>query len=779
MRETKNMLKQLPKILLAILLTATPALASPYRADLLLKLGNRQLNNGQLTAALTTLKESLKLYQEIDNRTGQANTLLRLGEINFTLGKYQTAINLYQQSLNLLQDTGNQPTTVQILELLSNAYINTGDEKLAQEFREKAAALRKEIGNPPREASFLGNVGIEHEKLGEYQQAIAFHTQQLTIGQETKNRELQIYSLQNLAAVHRELKQYPQAISFYERVLKIASQSSDLVLTKITLKHIAQTYENQGNFDQAIALYQQQLETSKNPENKADLIKQLGRVYTSAKQYDQALALYQEQLDTAKANKDIYTQAAALNNLAFVLLKSGKVTEAQTTLQTNIKTWESLRANLGNTIDYSTEQTNTYSLLQQVFVNQNQPEAALEVAEQSSLMAILNLLGMRLATESAGSGLKAAPKEIILPTITQIQEVAKQEQATIVRYSLIEDNEIYVWVIQPSGKVTFRKIDLKLQKPIIPFNSLAELINKTPMALGVKNTKPPADNYKNLLLQLNQILIKPIADLLPKNPTEQVIFIPQNELWFVPFPALVDIYGKYLIEKNTITSIPAIQLLKLTRQKRNNTGGSKVVVVGNPTMPKVAQQSLPQLVNAEQEALELADLLKTTALVGNQATKADILPLLPKAKTIHLATYAVLDDTKRQGIPGAIALASVGDNNGLLTASEILNLYTQPKGQRLRARLVFLSAGETGNGSIGNGVLGLSLALINAGVPSVIISQWAAPDTPTNVFTTEFYRQLKQNPNKAQALRNAMLTTMKQHPNPKDWAAFTLIGEAR
>jgi CHAT domain-containing protein len=39
-------------------------------------------------------------------------------------------------------------------------------------------------------------------------------------------------------------------------------------------------------------------------------------------------------------------------------------------------------------------------------------------------------------------------------------------------------------------------------------------------------------------------------------------------------------------------------------------------------------------------------------------------------------------------------------------------------------------------------------------------------------------RQIQQNPNKATALRNAMLSTMKQHPNPRDWAAFTLIGEA-
>jgi CHAT domain-containing protein len=43
---------------------------------------------------------------------------------------------------------------------------------------------------------------------------------------------------------------------------------------------------------------------------------------------------------------------------------------------------------------------------------------------------------------------------------------------------------------------------------------------------------------------------------------------------------------------------------------------------------------------------------------------------------------------------------------------------------------------------------------------------------------TEFYRNWQEKKlDKAQALRQAMLTTMKTHPNPKDWAAFTLIGE--
>jgi CHAT domain-containing protein len=90
-----------------------------------------------------------------------------------------------------------------------------------------------------------------------------------------------------------------------------------------------------------------------------------------------------------------------------------------------------------------------------------------------------------------------------------------------------------------------------------------------------------------------------------------------------------------------------------------------------------------------------------------------------------------------------------------------------------------LSACDTGRGDIkGDGVVGLSRSLISAGVSSIIVSLWSVPDAPTASLMTEFYRQIQQNYDKATSLRNAMLTTMKQHPNPKDWAAFTLIGEA-
>ncbi len=130
----------------------------------------------------------------------------------------------------------------------------------------------------------------------------------------------------------------------------------------------------------------------------------------------------------------------------------------------------------------------------------------------------------------------------------------------------------------------------------------------------------------------------------------------------------------------------------------------------------------------------------------------------------------------QQGLDSAIALAPDGTgeiNDGLLTAAEIAQM-------QLNAELVVLSACNTGQGRItGDGVIGLSRALITAGVPSVLVSLWSVPDAPTAELMSEFYRQLQQTGNKAQSLRQAMLITKAKHPNPRDWAAFTLIGEAQ
>ncbi len=412
-----------------------------------------------------------------------------------------------------------------------------------------------------------------------------------------------------------------------------------------------------------------------------------------------------------------------------------------------------------------------------------------------------------------------SPSTVKPPAIEQLKQIARFHQATIVQYSIIsettffhpailpydyhnahwnafsgEEKQLVIWVIKPTGEIKSRQIDLKNQK--IPIKTLVTNTRKTmglDRSIGVF-LKPDAElpdgstrnasevQAKEKLKQLHELLIEPIADLLPSNPEAKVVFVPHKELFLVPFAALIDSKEKYLIEKHTIITAPSIQALDVTRQKRQKqTGKSKLaVVVGNPTMPTIKlpnNQSPTQLNNlpgAEREGKEVAQLLNAEFLTGNKATKAEVLKQLPNARYIHLATHGLLEDFASFGIPGAVALAPSNQDNGLLTSSEIQEL-------NLQAELAVLSACDTGGGDItGDGVVGLSRALIVAGVPSIVVSLWSVPDAPTAELMGEFYRNFQERKlDKAQALRQAMLETMKTYPNLVDWAGFTLIGQSK
>ena len=288
------------------------------------------------------------------------------------------------------------------------------------------------------------------------------------------------------------------------------------------------------------------------------------------------------------------------------------------------------------------------------------------------------------------------------------------------------------------------------------------------VATASSTNRNSTDSYR----QLHDQLIAPIADLLPTDPTARVVFLPQDELLQVPFPALQRPDGSYLIEHHTPLTAPSIQVLDLLPDRGlGNLQTTEALVVGNPVMPEVwspqqgRSRALTPLPGAQQEVEAIAPLLNVTPLVGNTATEARVKAELAAADIVHLATHGLLEygqvqDSGVRDLPGAIALAPGNGEDGLLTAQEIL-------GFSLQAHLVVLSACDTGLGRItGDGVIGLSRSLMTAGVPSVVVSLWAIPDAPTAELMTEFYADLAQGQDKAQALRQAMLTTLATYPTP-------------
>ncbi|MBN3875718.1 MULTISPECIES: tetratricopeptide repeat protein [unclassified Nostoc] len=789
-------------------------------------------NLSQYSKALDYYQQALAIRQRIGDHSGVGNSLNNIGAIYDSKGEYPKALDYYQQALAIMKQIGDRPGVGTILNNIGFIYSSLRQYPKALDYYQQALAIRKQIGDRSGIGQSLNNIGFIYDRKGEYPKALDYYQQALAIMKQIGDRSGVGTTLNNIGLVYDGLGQYPKALDYYQQALAIRQQIGDRSKEGTTLNNIGGIYDRKGEYSKALDYFQQALAIFKQIGDRsgvANSLNNIGFIYDSKREYSKALNYYQQALAIFKQIGDRSGVGITLNNIGFIYKSPGEYpkaldyfqqalaifkqigdargqgtnlsnlgftyynlkqyADAERRLLAAIEIWESLRPGLTDESKISIFETqqSTYRNLQRVLVAQKKTNQALEVAEQGRAKAFIELLASRLSPDLQKQNPESLQKKFIV-NLGQIKQIAQMQNASVVEYSIVSDEDLYIWVIQPTGKVAFRSVDLKKSLS----TSLAKLVTSSRQSIGVRGRasieiEPVVDaaDQKKRSQQLYKLLIDPIAGLLPSDPNSHVIFIPQGQLFLVPFPALQDANGKYLIEKHTILTAPAIQVLNLTHQQRlkpHPADLQEALVVGNPTMPKVttklgdSPQQLSNLPGSEGEANEIAKLFKTKAFIGNQAIKAKILPKLSQAKIVHLATHGLLDDFKGLGVPGAIALAPSGNgelNDGLLTANEILDL-------KLNADLVVLSACDTALGQItGDGVIGLSRSLITAGTPSVIVSLWSVPDAPTAELMTEFYRNWRERKlDKAQALRQAMLKTMENHPNPKDWAAFTLIGEA-
>jgi CHAT domain-containing protein len=141
------------------------------------------------------------------------------------------------------------------------------------------------------------------------------------------------------------------------------------------------------------------------------------------------------------------------------------------------------------------------------------------------------------------------------------------------------------------------------------------------------------------------------------------------------------------------------------------------------------------------------------ALTGEHASEANVYKLaddggLARFRVLHFSTHGFLSDDE----PGlsAIVLSQVNrapGTDGYLTVAEIAPL-------ELRSDLVVVSACDSGAGRLqrGEGLLGLSYALFQAGTVSSIVSLWPIPDKASADFMVRFYEEWTPGTSPAAAL---------------------------
>ncbi|EKU96560.1 filamentous hemagglutinin family N-terminal domain protein [Leptolyngbya sp. PCC 7375] len=782
-------------------------IGNPYgEGEILSNLGNVYLSLGQYEQAIELYQKSLSIAQDIGNPYGEGRIISNLGNVFLATGNFYKAISFYQQSLTILREQGDHLGEGQALANLGSAYLSLGKYDKAIELYEQSLSIAQEVGNRRGEGQILGNLGNLYSLLGDYNRAIELYEQSLSIAQEVVNRHNVGQTLGNLGNLFFDIGDLNEALAFHQKSLKIMRELGDHLGEGQALTNLGNTYSSLGEYDEAIAFHQQSLFIAQEIGNRSlegQVLNNLGLVFLKSN-------------NLLEAEEKFYQAIEVWESVRQYLGKNDS--------------WK---------ISIFDEQAKTYSLIQETLLAQSKFEEALEISERGRARAFVELLSKGLSTQSLASDHASnlsiqEIKEIASSqqaTLVQYSIITKEQQSTT------SQGQLAIWVIHPNGKIYFRSVDLNSHEfaldemitsahtslnPAVrrgsnisdelqfaPGDSV-RLIDDLPdwelwevlsvnMQTSTLTLRLPSWEDKSIsierpstdvigtekshsqtfssLQKLHSLMIEPISDLLPDEQSSHVVFIPQGPLFLVPFAALQDDKGDYLIEQHTIRTAPSLQVLSLTQQQQHASSITEdALIVGNPVMPEVSWLSeendykLPSLPSAEWEAIEIAQSVGTKPLIANQATESAVTQRLSQASLIHLATHGLLDDT--DALNSAIALAPSENDDGFLRASELLNL-------ELRAQLVVLSACETGVGEItGDGVVGLSRSFISAGVPSVIVSLWAVPDSSTAELMIDFYRNLQEDMDKAQALRQAMLNTMQKYPNPIDWAAFTLIGDA-
>ncbi|MGL5063382.1 MAG: tetratricopeptide repeat protein, partial [Microcoleus sp.] len=436
--------------------------------------------------AIAYYQQSLNIHRNTGNRYGEADSLNNLGNIYNSLGEYSQAINYHQQSLNIQRDIGNIHGEAESLGALGSIYDALGEYLQAIECHQQCLNIARETNNFRAEATSWRNLGSAYHSLGEYLQAIDCHQQSLDIARKISSLFREVNSLNTLARTYVSLGQHQRAIEYSQECLNLAQQIDNSYGKANSLVTLGNAYSDMGNYLRAIEFYQQALNIQQEMTDRSGLItswRNLGNAYRCLGQCQRAIEYSQKSLEIARDLGEIASEGATLNNLGLALFDSGNFAEAETALGNAIVIWESLRGRLADRDNFKVSifetQAASYRHLEKTLIAQSKIAQALEISERSRARAFVELLGTRLSANLSANS--TAIPDINPPDLDRIREIAKAQNATFVEYSISFLEELFIWVIQPTGAIDFRQVDLNYQH-----TPLKNLVAESREAIGIR-----------------------------------------------------------------------------------------------------------------------------------------------------------------------------------------------------------------------------------------------------------------------------------------------------
>jgi CHAT domain-containing protein len=349
----------------------------------------------------------------------------------------------------------------------------------------------------------------------------------------------------------------------------------------------------------------------------------------------------------------------------------------------------------------------------------------------------------------------------------------------------------------------------------------AATIDKAVEALRSALGDPARTDVRQLSRALEDAVMRPLRGLV--GDSTHLLISPDGALNLVPFEALLDERGRYLVQRYRCTYLTSGRDLLRMQVARESQHGP--LIVANPAFGEPAASTAPipgptggtggqrrsvtsardlsevyfaPIAGTAREARAIGLLFPDATVLARERATESSLRQFGAPRLLHIATHGFFlqyagvapkpgapesgggpgrDPLLRAGL--ALARANVRGgtepDDGVLTALEAsrLNLWG--------TRLVALSACDTGVGEVrnGDGVYGLRRAFVLAGAESLLMSLWPVSDSWTERQMRSYYRNLKLGKGRGESLRLVQLGMLSGNPrlHPFYWANFIHAGD--
>ncbi|NIA12119.1 MAG: tetratricopeptide repeat protein, partial [Nitrospiraceae bacterium] len=310
---------------------------------------------GRYDEAVTRYQESLKIAEELGDRSGIASTLHQLGTIHQTQGRYDEAVTMYQESLRIEEELGDRSRIAITLGQLGNIHQTQGRYDEAVTMYQESLKIAEELGNKRVIAITLHQLGTIHQDQGRYDEAVKIYQESLKIAEKLGDRRGIASTLHQLGMIHQAQGRYDEAVKMYQESLKIAEKLGDKRVIASTLGQLGNVHYDQGMYDEAVTMYQESLKIREELGDRRGIALSewgIGMIYADKGEYDKVVGKYEKCLEIFDELGDMKNIAGTLHQLGMLHQAQGRYDEAVMMYQESLKIKEELgdRSGIASTL---------------------------------------------------------------------------------------------------------------------------------------------------------------------------------------------------------------------------------------------------------------------------------------------------------------------------------------------------------------------------------------------------------------------------------------------